>query len=299
MIFELYPHLSPRIWGGVKLNKYKSIPIDNSKDPLGETWEVSTHPEGISKIQSNQKLLNEYVQLKYLVKFLDTADVLSVQAHPHDEYSLRVENQKGKSECWIILEAEENAGIYLGFKKGITKLDLEKYLREKKAVDELLNFYPVKPGEFFLVPAGTIHAIGKGVTLVEVQQSSGVTYRVWDWNRLDSKGNSRELHVQKAMDILVDQPSKNTLEYFQYKSDIFNLKSPTLLTTHDDFELTLYSLNAGEKVQITDKNCSVILLTGQIKINQLELKNYHSAIAIDESNLDISASEKSHFIVVK
>ena len=78
-----------------------------------------------------------------------------------------------------------------------------------------------------------------------------------------------------------------------------NLKSPTLLTTHDDFELTLYSLNAGEKVQIADKNCSVILLTGQIKINQLELKNYHSAIAIDESNLDISASEKSHFIVVK
>ena len=125
MLVELNPHLSERIWGGTNLLKLKSISPDKKYiDPIGETWEVSTHPEGISKLKATKELLTQFVNLSYLVKLLDTASVLSVQVHPDDHYAEIHENQKGKNECWLILEATAGSGIYLGFKPGITK---EKY----------------------------------------------------------------------------------------------------------------------------------------------------------------------------
>jgi mannose-6-phosphate isomerase len=120
-----------------------------------------------------------------------------VQVHPDDEYALKNENSLGKTEMWYIVEAEEGAGIYLGFKKSITKEELSEAIKEKR-LTELMNFYRVSAGECYFIPAGTIHAIGKGCLIAEIQQNSNLTYRVYDYGRVGKDGKERELHVEKA-----------------------------------------------------------------------------------------------------
>lgn len=302
MIYELVPSLSYRIWGGSKLRKYKNIPTDNSRELIGETWEVSTHQEGLSKLAHSEKWLSEICRLNYLVKFLDTGDVLSVQVHPDDIYSLKNENQKGKYECWIVLEAEDGAGIYLGFKPGISLEKFKQAISNNENVSEYLNFYRVKPGDFFLVPPGTIHAIGAGITLVEIQQSSGITYRVWDWNRKDKNGNERELHLKKALEVLCDHPEKNTSAYFQHKNIFQNLNFNQTLIEHPDFHLKFYQAEKGQKFQLNfdaNENVAVVVLRGLIKINQTLAKAYQSFFILNEHELEINSLEDAIFILIK
>ena len=116
---------------------------------------------------------------------------------------------------------------------------LKNALTEKKAINELLNFYPVKTGDFFFVPAGSIHAIGKDITLAEVQQNSGITYRVWDWDRLDEKGISRELHVEKSLDVINFDQAFNSLNFFGYKKNLFDQQGLSEVCSHPDFHLFL------------------------------------------------------------
>lgn len=215
-MLKLKPYLVEKIWGGNRIAKMKGL-TDSRK--LGESWEVSTL-EGQSS-ETNNGPLSELIKLPYLVKFIDTTDNLSVQVHPGDEYAKKHENSLGKSECWYILDAAHGAGVYLGLKEGITLKELEKTVRESGAIDQLMNFYPVKKGDFIYVPAGTIHAIGKGVFLIEAQQASGITYRFWDWNRLDEQGNSRELHVEKALAVIDPKTKylvKDSLGEFSFKN---------------------------------------------------------------------------------
>lgn len=214
---KLTPIIFDKIWGGQKLKRFKETELSN----IGETWEVSTHPNGVALV--GDKKLNDFVELDYLVKFIDTDDNLSVQVHPDDEYARKNENDNGKPECWFILDAEEEAGIYLGFKEGVSAEQFELAIKNKDAVNELLNFVPVKKGMFINLPTGSVHAIGKGVTLCEVQRSSDVTYRVWDWNRLDSEGNSRELHIKKAMDVMNFDSEFNKTLLNEVINDCFNL----------------------------------------------------------------------------
>ena len=218
---KLDPYCVYKIWGGDFLSKFKSI--DQSQlEPLGETWEVS-NLKGQSST-ANGKKLSEICSkdaLPYLVKFLDTSDALSIQVHPDDEYSSVHENSLGKSECWLILESKKEAGIYLGFKDGVGKKELLSSLEDEKDISQLLNFHPVEKGDFFFVPAGTVHAIGAGITLCEVQQSSGVTYRLWDWNRKDSNGVARELHIEHSMNVLNFNKKEQLLDHFQFKTSLF------------------------------------------------------------------------------
>lgn len=292
MLVELNPHLSERIWGGTKLLKLKNIPLEKKYiDP--ETWEVSTHPEGISKLKATKEPLTQFVNLSYLVKLLDTASVLSVQVHPDDHYAEIHENQKGKNECWLILEANTGSGIYLGFKPGITKEKLKTALVNKEDISVMLNFIPVKKGDFFFVPAGTIHAIGAGITMVEVQQSSGVTYRVWDWNRVDSKGKSRELHVDKSFAVLIDDPQKNTLDFFRYKENVLsgNHRNIKLAGEHD-FNFEVYSLKQNEKEKITllpGKTYSFFLLDGQIKVDDIVINPFETYCILNNHELNFNA----------
>ncbi len=136
-----------------------------------------------------------------LIKYIDAAHNLSVQVHPDDEYARRVENDNGKTEMWYVFGAEKGAGIYCGFKRDTNK---EEFLSKVKdgTVEELLNFIPVKEGDCFLIEAGTVHAIGAGCVICEVQQSSNVTYRVYDYNRKGADGKPRPLHVEKAVDVI-------------------------------------------------------------------------------------------------
>ena len=210
-IVKLTPECKDYLWGGEKLKKEYGKKTD--KTPCAESWELSFHKDGQTRLE-NGKTLMESVGLKelgenvnafpffpVLIKFIDAKQDLSVQVHPSDAYALKNENSFGKTEMWYIVEAEEGAGIYMGFKRDVTKEECERAIAEKR-LTELLNFYEVKAGECYFIPAGTIHAIGKGCLICEIQQNSNLTYRVYDYGRRDKNGNERELHVEKALKVL-------------------------------------------------------------------------------------------------
>ena len=207
-IERLYPVCKDYIWGGAKLReKYGKLTDAN---PCAESWELSFHKDGPCKISDGRTLAEaitaddigtraeKFPYFPTLIKFIDAKSDLSVQVHPSDEYALKNESSYGKTEMWYIVDADCGAGIYLGFKEDVTAEQLKRAIAEKR-LSELLNFYPVKPGESYFIPAGTIHAIGKGCLICEVQQNSNLTYRVYDYGRKDKFGNERELHIEKAL----------------------------------------------------------------------------------------------------
>lgn len=304
-MIELKPFLSERVWGGDELKRLKKISTEQFPTPLGETWEISTHIEGESRVclDNDTQTLKQYLkkELSYLVKFISCEDNLSVQVHPNDEYARMHENSKGKTECWIILDVKDNGGIYLGFKPGITKEIFQEKVLHNQDVSECLNFYPVRPGDFFYVPAGSVHALAKGVTLVEVQQSSGVTYRVWDWNRLGLDGKPRELHVKKSFDVLNFNADKNNLNAFRFQSDVFSTIEQNVLAEHEDFQLKIINMKKNDKKSITidpAKTTSIIFLNGEFRNNNQTLRGYSSYL-LSESILDVECVESGSFLLVK
>lgn len=215
------PILKDKIWGGTRLRTmlYKEISDANC---CGESWEVSGLVGDESMIINGflaENNLNELLEIymtelvgeknyeKYglgfplLIKFIDAQDNLSVQVHPDDELAQRKYGQSGKTEMWHVIASEPGSGLYVGFNKTVSKAQFEEAIANG-TVEDVLQFYPVQPGDTFMIPAGTVHAIGKGVLLAEIQQPSDITFRVFDWNRVDDEGNSRELHVQEALEAI-------------------------------------------------------------------------------------------------
>ena len=177
----------------IKLNAIKSDKIWGY-----ELWIASTHPNGC------QKDFEKFVGGDYplLVKVIQANDTLSVQVHPDDAYAARVEGKQGKTEAWHILFAAPGAELVFGVQPGTEKDALRKASQEGAAVEPLLRKVKVRAGQTFYIPAGTVHAIGAGIILYEIQQSSDVTYRFYDWDRKDAQGNRRELHIEKAVDVV-------------------------------------------------------------------------------------------------
>lgn len=213
--------MKDKIWGGTRLKTmlYKEISDANC---CGESWEVSGLVGDESMIINGflaENNLNELLEIymtelvgeknyeKYglgfplLIKFIDAQDNLSVQVHPDDELAQRKYGQSGKTEMWHVIASEPGSGLYVGFNKTVCKAQFEEAIANG-TVEDVLQFYPVQPGDTFMIPAGTVHAIGKGVLLAEIQQPSDITFRVFDWNRVDDEGNSRELHVQEALEAI-------------------------------------------------------------------------------------------------
>jgi mannose-6-phosphate isomerase len=225
------PILKEKIWGGNKIEtilKHKISPLKN----CGESWELSGIIDDESVVANGflaENNLNELLEIyltdlvgeknyeKYglgfplLVKFIDAQDNLSVQVHPDDEFAQEHYGQNGKTEMWHVIQADEGAGLYVGFNQKITA---QQYLDavEGGTLEEYLKFYPVQSGDTFMIPAGTVHAIGKGVLLAEIQQPSDITFRIYDWNRVDDEGNSRELHTEEAFEAI---HSEKNLDDFQ------------------------------------------------------------------------------------
>ncbi len=207
-MLKLNPVFKDYIWGGEKLKKLFGKQCEGI---LAESWEASIHPDGLSQTENGTFL--QYLQsnpnavdgkcgtFDILIKFIDSKQNLSVQVHPDNDYARRVENDNGKTETWYIVDAEDGAGIYFGFNQDVDKKEFLRSL-EDGTVEQLLNFVPVRKGDCFFIQPGTVHAICAGCVICEVQQSSNVTYRVYDYNRVDAKGNKRPLHVQKAMDVI-------------------------------------------------------------------------------------------------
>lgn len=291
---KLSPAESFKIWGGNKLSKIKNI---TNETPLGETWEISTHPDGNSTLGGLP--LSNLCQLSYLFKLIDTNDHLSIQVHPGDEYASLHENQKGKTECWIILDAEPGAGIYLGLKPGITKKEFKTAVENNLEVNKYLNFIEVKPGDFFYVPFGSLHALGSGLTLAEVQQSSGVTYRVWDWNRVGTDGKPRELHIDKAMDV------SNFNEDFNSKlladaKNLFEQDGIQKVVEHEEFKADILTLSAGESKELRLENKEgVCLLEGAVSFDDEAYSKYESGICLDAGIVQIKASKRSRLLLIR
>ena len=181
--YKTKPVFVERIWGGSKLIEYNK---NTGKGTIGESWETGA--------------IDESVPL--LIKLIDAKDTLSVQVHPDDELALRFENAgNGKNEAWIILECEEDSFIIYGFNRPLKKEGLRSLIKNG-SITEALNFIKVKKGDYIYIPAGTVHSLGKGILAYEVQQPSELTYRLYDWNRTDSLGNARELHIDKAVEAI-------------------------------------------------------------------------------------------------
>ncbi|MDD6994816.1 MAG: type I phosphomannose isomerase catalytic subunit [Candidatus Borkfalkiaceae bacterium] len=206
---KLYPECKDNLWGGTKLiEKYGK---QTSKRPCAESWEISFHENGLTRLADGRTLKEaatkedlganaaQFERFPLLAKFIDASQDLSVQVHPTDFYALRDYNSYGKTEMWYVAEAEEGAGIYLGFNRDVTAEECERAIREK-TLASLLRFYPVKKGEHYFVPAGTVHAICAGCLIFEIQQNCDLTYRLYDYGRKDKNGKERELHVEKALE---------------------------------------------------------------------------------------------------
>lgn len=207
---KLKPAFKNYLWGGQKLNKL--FGLENGGKNIAESWAVSVHPSGESRV-SGGGTLADYLrarpfavspaggELPVLIKYIDAAQKLSVQVHPDDEYAYTYEGECGKTEMWYVISAESGSGIYCGFNRDVSR---EEFLQAVKsgAVESLLNFIPVKKGDCRFIPAGTVHAICAGCVICEVQQNSNLTYRVYDYGRRDAAGNFRELHIEKAAAVI-------------------------------------------------------------------------------------------------
>jgi mannose-6-phosphate isomerase len=214
---QFNPILKERIWGGEKLKTFFNKPITSKI--TGESWEIS-NVEGDISIVSNGafkgKSLNEVIndfpneilgyqvyknfgkQFPLLFKYLDASKDLSIQLHPNDKLAKKRHNSFGKTEMWYVMQADQDARIIVGFKE---KSSSEKYLLnlENKSLPNILDEIKVKSGDVFLLETGTIHALGAGIVIAEIQQTSDITYRVYDWDRIDSNGKPRELHIDLAL----------------------------------------------------------------------------------------------------
>ncbi len=230
------PVFKEKIWGG---NKLKTV-LDKDFSPLpnaGESWEISAVQDNISEVKNGflaennlQEIIEIYmgdlvgdkvykkfgIEFPLLIKFIDANDKLSIQVHPDDKTSKKRHKAYGKTEMWYVIQADKGANLISGFNKKVDKATYLEYLRSNKLA-EILNYEPVKPGDVFFIPAGRVHAIGQGILLAEIQQTSDVTYRIYDFDRRDANGNTRQLHTDMAIDVIDFEL------YDKYKTD-YNVK---------------------------------------------------------------------------
>ncbi|MCM3670918.1 mannose-6-phosphate isomerase, class I [Mesobacillus maritimus] len=291
----LQPVLQERIWGGKKLHTefHYNIPSEQT----GEAWVISAHPNGPSVIKNGSlegktladawkehgELFNKAAdndeEYPLLVKILDAADDLSVQVHPNDQFAREVENVPyGKTECWYVVSAEEGAELVLGH-HAQTQEELAQMV-EQGEWDKLLRRIKVKAGDFVYVPSGTIHAIGKGIVILETQQSSDITYRVYDYDRTDAAGNKRELHLERSIQVTtVPHQDANVEQIENVIGDLVEKK----LVEEQYFTVYHWNLNGEATREQNSDFLQVSVLDGQ------------ATLTIEDQSYDIQKG--THFIL--
>ena len=219
---KLTPACKDYLWGGEKLRQ--DYGIQSQLHPLAEAWVLSCHPDGPSVVATGPlagKTLPEYIQEKgpgclgadcekftdfpILAKFIDAKGDLSIQVHPSNDYALAHEHQFGKTEMWYVLDCEPGATLYYGFQHQISREEFQQRIQDN-TLTEVLNAVPVEKGGLFFIPAGTLHAIRKGIVVAEIQQNSNVTYRIYDYGRVGADGKPRQLHIQQALEVTQRTP---------------------------------------------------------------------------------------------
>lgn len=275
------------LWGGKRLAKEygKEIPIE----PLAETWECSTHPDGLSMVASGAykgktlaEALKEQPQwigshpkggagLPVLIKFIDAKEDLSIQVHPNDEYALKHEGQLGKTEMWYVLEAEPNASLIYGFSHNMKKEQLLESL-EQGTLFKHLQQVQVQKDDVFMIWPGTVHAIGGGVLLAEIQECSNVTYRLYDYDRTDKSGEKRRLHVNQAVQVLnmQEQPlARRQMRVMRYHPG----SASEVLCRCEYFQVDRVLVTGAYQCLVEKTSFQVFLiLKGSLKVGELSVK---------------------------
>lgn len=273
MIFKLKPALKDYLWGGTKLKT--EFGFESNMEKVAEGWMLSCHKDGENIIENGEykgKTLSEAIALSgkdilgengakfdffpILIKLIDAKSDLSVQVHPDNEYALKNEGEYGKTECWYILDCEKNAELIYGFKEKISSQEFKKRIEDNTFLD-VVNKVKVNKGDLFFIEAGTLHAIGGGILLAEIQQNSNTTYRVYDYNRRDKDGNLRPLHTDKAIDVTCCEPPRyDTKPVGKIKE--FDGFSTQLLTGCELFNVT--DIEITEKAELTADEKSFVSL---------------------------------------
>ncbi|MGN0406795.1 MAG: type I phosphomannose isomerase catalytic subunit [Bacteroides sp.] len=294
-IVKLDPAFKDNLWGGTKLRTVFGKKCDY--DIIAESWELSAHPDGQSRIAEGRyrgMLFNEYLRrigkealgwkcqaldrFPILIKFIDAKQALSVQIHPDDEYALEVEGEYGKNEVWYVLDCEPGASLYCGLSRKTSKEEIKQRIANN-TITEILNEVKVKKGDVVFIKAGTIHAIGAGILICEIQQNSNSTYRLYDYDRRDKYGNLRELHLEKALDVVDVEPY------------VRNNDKPELLQSDENFEVERlvqckyfecfkYVVRKEAKIMVDEASfVSVVFLSGC------------GSITVDKRTLEFKAGE--------
>lgn len=247
---QFEPILKDRIWGGTKLKTYLNKPI--TSEITGESWEISTVENDVSVIangffkgKSLNEIISEYPkevlgtkvheqfgqQFPLLFKYLDAREDLSIQVHPNDELAAKRHNSFGKTEMWYVMQADDDARLIVGFKEKSSKEAYQKSLENKTIID-ILDTKKVKKGDVFFLETGTVHAIGAGTVIAEIQQTSDITYRLYDFDRVDAQGNKRELHIDLALDAINYNVVEAQKEYSRVKNSSNEMVNCPYFTTN-------------------------------------------------------------------
>lgn len=259
-----------KIWGGNRLKKQFNYAIPS--ETTGEYWAISAHPNGPSTVingslagQTLDQIYKDHPELfghpaspvfPLLTKILDANEWLSVQVHPDDTYALEHEGELGKTECWYVLHADPGAQIIYGH-QARTRDELVEKINEG-TWEELLTYTPVQTGDFFYVPSGTLHAIGPGILILETQQSSDTTYRVYDFDRLDDQGKPRPLHINQSLDVLsIEKPQNSTPSHVH-----IDHLSLTTLVTNPFFTVEKWDIDGPITVQQTTPYSLISVIDG-------------------------------------
>lgn len=284
-----------RIWGGNKLNS--AVPAELQMESLGEIWSLSGVLGNVSEVENGalkgqnlneliddykEKLVGKKIWKKFgtdfplLIKFIDAALPLSVQVHPNDQQAKELYNSFGKSEMWYVMDAEKDSELIIGFRRGIKKEDYEQHLADEN-LEEILEKIPVAKGDTVYIPAGRVHAIGKGIVLAEIQQTSDVTYRIYDYNRIDKDGKKRELHTDLALQAIDFNPIEEIKTPYKTTENQFNalLKTPY-------FETEIFT--GKDEISIMENNemriyvCAEGSLKFQTPTGEVQLEKYRSLL---------------------
>ncbi len=283
------PILKERIWGGTKLSDIMGKQFPGTSGKFGESWEISGVDGDVSVVQNGflaGNTLNELVEVymgdlvgetlydrfgeefPLLIKLIDASETLSIQVHPDDDTAHQRHHAYGKTETWYIIDAEEDALIYTGFNTDISREEYFKALKEGN-LEQYLYKVKAVPGDVFFIPAGRVHAIGKGVLLAEIQQTSDITYRIFDWNRVDGSGKTRDLHIDLAVDVIdfskVQNPKTHPLEEVNKTSELASCKYFTVnkVTFMNSIQRDYNMLDSFVIYLCIEGECSVIYASGQ------------------------------------
>ena len=314
---KLNPAFKDYLWGGTKLRDEYGKKCD--LDKVAESWELSCHNDGCSVVADGEYaglILAQYIEkagkavlgtdcekfeyFPILIKLIDAKQNLSVQVHPDNDYAMRVEGEYGKTEMWYVVDCEPGAGLLYGFKHEISKEEFRRRIEDNTLL-EVTNRVEVHPGDVFFIEAGTLHAIGEGILIAEIQQNSNTTYRVYDYGRVGADGKPRQLHIEKAIDVTRLAPATRPCGRPQAKPEAFDGGSVLPLASCDYFTVKEMEVTSHAALMADEKSFhSLLLLDGSLTLSmggeKLEMKKGDS-VFVPAGSGDYTLTGKGRLIL--